>query len=272
MAESDFRYPVALAPLDYSHRDNQFEADLYQMFMDLYEDYLRVDERDLNVSAVPHLGSFDLVSRNVEMDGLALINNDDEPAMRYLHKAWNHRNPKRGLEFLETYLQLLFPNGWKVKQLWHPISSADQYPDNVEDSKDKISGDAFLTSRIRVSLSGGLGDDEYLNRVTPALRSILPARLLLETRGYILKTSDLPLASLISTSGDYQKKLSVTGSHSSINTQRIKVAGLLNMSACHLKTVSPEGVKAIDVKSELSIPSMTSSTGNTILSVTPVSL
>ena len=237
MAESDFRYPVALAPLDYSHRDNQFEADLYQMFMDLYEDYLRVDERDLNVSAVPHLGSFDLVSRNVEMDGLALINNDDEPAMRYLHKAWKHRNPKRGLEFLETYLQLLFPNSWKVNQLWHPKDSQEQYPIDVATRKESIDGESFLTSRIRVSIYGAVDDKDYLSRITPAIRSVLPARLLLEVTGLSLNKNNMVLANAWEAYGNNKKEIKPRVSLST--STDIRIASLISMTQRATESMRP---------------------------------
>jgi hypothetical protein len=112
----DSRIP-SLAPLQRSHDANTLEAELKQLVLFLFETHLRDAERELNVYGVPHLGSLSLIERHVKREGLALIRTEEQ-AMRYLYKAWRARNPKRGLHFLRMYLQLLWPNGWIVEQLW----------------------------------------------------------------------------------------------------------------------------------------------------------
>lgn len=171
--------PPSLQPLKNSHEFDQLEHDLKQMFMDLFEDHLRAGERDLNVHGAPHLGSFDLVSESVKSDGLSLINNDDEPAMRYLHKAWRGRNPKRGLHFLRSYLQLLFKDSWRLEQLWQ--SKALPYPTKLATKQRALSvgiESYFLTSRIRASITDS--KSTQLDAIIPAIRAALPARFVLE--------------------------------------------------------------------------------------------
>lgn len=80
---------------------------------------------DASVMGAPHLGSFDLVRKTVNRDGLVLLPGErEEAATRYLYRAWKSGDiQKRGLHFLRTYLQMLFPNACEVNQLWH----SDQY-------------------------------------------------------------------------------------------------------------------------------------------------
>lgn len=177
------RYPTSLKPLDNSSKDSQFEADIYQMFMDLVEEYIRSDERDLNVGSAPYLGSFDLVSRNVEVDGLSLINNDDEPAMRYLYQAWRARNPKRGLAFVDTYLRLLFGDNAEAYQMWQ--NKDHPYPEKLNYQDD---GNSYLTSRVRVLFKDLLDRSnltEDIRIINPAIKSSLAAKFILEIHALI---------------------------------------------------------------------------------------
>lgn len=170
-----------LAPLVNSAAYDEIEAELKQVFLDLFATYLRSTERDLNVVGVAHLGSLDLLEKMIKQDGLAVFG-DDTYAVQYLYRAWHARNPKRGMIFLKTYLQLIWPNGWIVDQLWQDkrlpyptkllVRSAITDPDPTTNY--------FMTSRISVSIAD---DDESginIPRVEPALRSALAARFLLE--------------------------------------------------------------------------------------------
>lgn len=171
-------FPVNIEPLLKTHADNDVEQELYQIFCDVFEEYVRGKERDVNVSGMPHLGSFDLVSRHVEKDGLALINKGDEAAMRYLFKAWKARNPKRGLHFIKTYLQLLWRGEASAYQMWQ--DKAHPYPTRLYESEQPNS---FLTSRIRVIFDDLIGRENITNEIretAPALRSCLALRFVLE--------------------------------------------------------------------------------------------
>jgi hypothetical protein len=172
--------PPVLGPLVDSASANEFEAELKQMFIDLFANYLRSTERDLNVYGVAQLGSLDLLQQSVTRDGLAAFPNDIN-ALGYLYRTWHARNPKRGMAFLKTYLQLMWPNGWTVQQMWQDKSKP--YPTALV-AVDAISGDPhathFLTSRIVVAVDDANETGVNVERVSPAIRSVLAARFLLE--------------------------------------------------------------------------------------------
>ncbi|WP_211474991.1 hypothetical protein [Collimonas humicola] len=176
----DSRIP-SLGPLQHSHDANALEAELKQLVLFLFKTHLRDAERELNVYGVPHLGSLPLIERHVKREGLALIRTE-EPAMRYLYKAWRARNPKRGLHFLRMYLQLLWPNGWIVEQLWQEKNKP--YPTALSSASSIGSADPgathYLTSRIRVSIDdeGEMGMN--IPMVAPALRAVIAAKYVLQ--------------------------------------------------------------------------------------------
>jgi hypothetical protein len=193
MAEFDPAPVPNLDPLVNSHQANGVEQDLQALFAELFDpdlsdpkwtgpmESLRQKERELNVYGMAQLGPFELVQRIVNLDGLALYSQTDTAAMTYLFKAWRSRNPKRGLLFLKTYLQLLFPNAWTCDQLWQKKSVP--YPLGLYTRADISDSDPtvnyYLTSRVRVFVGESVDSGEALARVAPALRSVLAARLFL---------------------------------------------------------------------------------------------
>lgn len=124
MSTDKFDFPGAklpdIAPLKESHASGQIEEELKGLFGELFS-ALAEETFDASVLGAPHLGSFDLVRRTVNHDGLVLLKGErEEAATRYLYRAWKSGDvQKRGLHFLRTYLQMLFPGASEVKQLWH---------------------------------------------------------------------------------------------------------------------------------------------------------
>lgn len=172
---------LPLVPLQNSWAANEIESDLKALFIQLYKDNLLQQAEEMTVYGMPHLGQFSLVERLVTADGLAVIRQGDESGMRYLYKAWKNRNPKRGLHFLRTYLQVLFGGGFDVAQLWQEKNGL--YPEGLK-TEGEIAlaaedlDEYFLTSRIRVDL-----DTELIpNNVIQSLRTALAARFVLEMR------------------------------------------------------------------------------------------
>lgn len=122
MSSFDFRLaelPEA-APLQHSAAATQIERELKDLFVELFA-MVGKDTFDAGVLGAAHLGSFDLVRKMVNHDGLVLLRGArEESATRYLYRAWKSGDvQKRGLHFVRTYLQLLFPGEASVKQLWH---------------------------------------------------------------------------------------------------------------------------------------------------------
>ncbi|MGL5696645.1 MAG: hypothetical protein ACRCXF_06670, partial [Plesiomonas shigelloides] len=138
MSDFDFIDSVApsAAPLQHSHSANQIESELKAIFLELFT-CLGSQTFDANVLGAAHLGSFDLVRKMVNYDGLILLPGDrEEAATRYLYRAWKSGDiQKRGLHFIRTYLQLLFPEQAEVRQMWH--------------AKDQPYGSAFVSNQPR---------------------------------------------------------------------------------------------------------------------------
>lgn len=166
--------PPDMTPLRESHEADQLEAELKGLFLHLFEQFVRPAEREINTVGTPHLGSFEQFERAVKNDGLAIVRRGDEESMRYLFRAWKARNPKRGLHMLRLYMRLLWPEGWRVDQLW--CSRSGVYPVDLRLSD---GGDHFLTSRVNVTISSGVTSGADVDAVAPALRSVVPARILL---------------------------------------------------------------------------------------------
>ena len=170
-----------LLPLVHSHEASDLETELKALFIKLYLDALKPVADEINVYGAPHLGSFGLVERNIDQDGLTVLRETTEDRIRYLFKAWRHRNPERGLHFLRLYLRALFGDYAQANQLWHLKTAT--YPLGVKTALEMTSAgddpnDYFLTSRVRVDI-----DTEIVPaKLLASLRSAVAARILLNVR------------------------------------------------------------------------------------------
>lgn len=171
----------ALKPLGHSHSATQVEQELKELFVRLYAQSLKPVGDDIDVYGAPHLGTFDLVARNIDQDGLTVLRDAGEERIRYLLKAWRHRNPERGLFFLRLYLAALFSGYAEVSQLWHDKVST--YPLGVRTGTEVTTNggnldDYYLTSRVRVDLD----TDMVPAKLLASMRSVVAARILLNVR------------------------------------------------------------------------------------------
>ena len=172
---------LPLVPLQKTWSANELEKELGDLFVKLYKEHLDEQESNIGFYGMPHLGNFGLVERLVTQDGLSVIRQGDEAGMRYLYRAWRHNNPKRGLHFPRTYLQVLFGNLYEVQQLWQ--LKAGTYPNNLK-TEDEIAADLesiddyFLTSRIRADID----TDVIPQNIVGSIRTALAARFVLEMR------------------------------------------------------------------------------------------
>lgn len=169
--------PAGLGPLANSHEADDLEAELKAAFMEVFEFVLRARLVRLGSYGMPHRGDFEVLERFVKAAGLALERRDDAEAyMRELFRAWVSNNPRRGLHFLRHYLQLLFPGQATLSQLWQ--DPALPYPSGA--SELPIAG-GYRTSRVRLLLGlDGDTDGSELAKVMGSLRSVIPARIVLE--------------------------------------------------------------------------------------------
>ena len=176
-----------LLPLEASFSENDVEADLKQMFLDIFGSTLAADVFDVNVLGAAHLGSFDLVRKAVNTDGLVLLQGDrEEAATRYLYRAWKSGDVQgRGLHFLRTYLQMLFPNQCEVEQLWH--DKAYPYPTALYTTKPSFAWWLHQVGEPGLKLDGawGLGrriegvDESRANRVVDTSGMFLTSRIMI---------------------------------------------------------------------------------------------
>ncbi len=202
-----------LLPLEASYAENDVEDDLKRLFLDLFNDMMAPEVFDVNVSGAAHLGSFDLVRKAVNTDGLVLLQGDrEEAATRYLYRAWKSGDVQgRGLHFLKTYLQMLFPNQCEIEQLWqdkdypyptalytsqpsfawwlHQVGEPGLKLDGTwglgrriegadESRKDRVvdTSGMFLTSRIMISLGFDV-DTQSVAKLIQIIKDVIPARL-----------------------------------------------------------------------------------------------
>jgi hypothetical protein len=147
----------SLVSLERSYAENEIEADLKRLFIDLFDAHLSADVFDVNVLGAAHLGSFDLVRKAVNADGLVLMQGDrEETATRYLYRAWKSGDVQgRGLHFLRTYLQMLFPGMCQVDQLWH--DKALPYPTGLYASRQRFSWWLHQVGETGLKLDGSWG-------------------------------------------------------------------------------------------------------------------
>lgn len=164
-------------PIDASFANGEIEGDLKQLFADLFDQQLAKRLFDANVLGAPHLGTFDLVRRAVNEDGLVLLpGSTEEDATRYLYRAWRSRdNDGRGLHFLKTYLQMLFPNLCSIEQMMQSKKSA--YPlDLYPASEHGGDPDKYLTSRIEITVDWA-SEMTNFTKLMSVFRAVIPARL-----------------------------------------------------------------------------------------------
>ncbi len=196
MADYDFpktAEPPHLASLAQSYAVDQREAELRDLFIKVFRSTLSTRAFDVILSGCAHLGSFDFVRKTVNADGLTILQGDrEEAATRYLYRAWQARDTNgRGMHFLRTYLQLLFPNTCQVAQLWQAKNKP--YPQDLHSVLEMNSEGNYwepdpenywLTSRVEIALDLTVTTRSILT-LTNIFRSILPARLVPQFRFWL---------------------------------------------------------------------------------------
>lgn len=199
-----------LEPLLASHANDEIESQIKALEVEVFQEHIRAQERRLNVFGSPHLGDFSLVEQWVKADGLSMLRGNAQENMRYLFKAWRSRNPRRGLHFLRTYLQLLWPNGWRVSQLWQRKDAP--YPTALVSKDDMPEGtnmrvNHYLTSRINVDVTTDAESGTGVASVSRSIRAVVGAKFLVALRSIRFSSTTLTVASIgtasqhISTSG-----------------------------------------------------------------------
>lgn len=187
----DFQASVIpqMTPLQKSYTNNSFEREIKELFINLFKTHLGEATFNAFVLGSPHLGSFDLVRKSINTDGISLLqSNVEETTTRYLYRAWKSGDvQKRGLHILRVYVKLLFGSLAEVTQLQHSIH--EPYPTKLVEYKpgDPLLPDHYLTSRVYVDIDSSFAD-ESIKRIASSVQSILAARFVPEIRFKTLST------------------------------------------------------------------------------------
>ena len=193
----------ALAPLQNSVDARQIEADLKAAFLQVFEQMVRPGMQDTRTLGIPHLGGPDQFERAAKQEGLSIYRDataTDDASLRYMLEAWRARNPKRGLAMLQAYLQLMWPNKWRCHQLWQ--AKEKPYPLVLSEVD---GGHHYLTSRVRVEISARALGNITVEQIAPALRSVVPARVVLEIAAVMQFRIDAPVALACSRGFQFQE-------------------------------------------------------------------
>ena len=174
-----------LLPYQNSFYENGHEAEIQALAIALFKEHIAPTMFDVNVLGNPHLGSIDLVRRSVNADGLALLSGEGEAEeTRFLYRAWKGRNRNgRGLQFFRTYMQMLYPNAWRVNQLYQdqalPYGLGMLTESELSGRYGVVGGEdeLVLTSRVRVSIDYNAPLATSFSEMRKILQSVLPARL-----------------------------------------------------------------------------------------------
>ena len=169
-----------LTPLQHSAAYDKAEFELKQLTIRLWQKHFADPAQDINVYAAPHCGSRNLILKNLKADGIASFNtaNMTFDQARYLLLADRHKNQKRGLHFLRTFIKCAWGNAFEVNQLLQP--KHQKYPNGLKTEFEIVDerlnrNDYFLTSRLRIELNGYL--KRFPSDVARSVRSVLAARL-----------------------------------------------------------------------------------------------
>lgn len=178
-----------MSALEASYTNNSFELELKQLFLRLFKEKLGEEAFNAFVLGSPHLGSYELVRKCINTDGVTLLqSNAEETATRYLYRAWKSGDvQKRGLHILRMYIKLLFGNLAEVTQQQH--SNADPYPTKLidYDPAKGLEDNCYLTSRVYVDIDSSFADDS-IKRIASSIQTVLPARFVPEIRFRTLTT------------------------------------------------------------------------------------
>lgn len=187
MATPKFDFPLSEIPslksLENSFSNGDFEYEIKALFIHLFKKYLGEDTFNAFVLGSPHLGSFKLVQKAINRDGLSLLpNNVEETSTRYLYRAWKSGDvQKRGLHILRIYVKLLFGNLAEVTQLQHDKNVP--YPTELKEylPETGLLPNHFLTSRVYVDIDTSLAS-ENIKKIASSIQSVLGARFVPEIR------------------------------------------------------------------------------------------
>lgn len=170
-----------IAPIVESEMTEELELAWKTIFLNVFKQTLWDKQRDLLHYGSPHLARQELLTRFALSDGLSVMRSDSEgDRLRYLLKAWRVKNPKRGFHFLRTYLQMLYPNGFDIEQLWQETSKPYTKSLSTKEEAERKNTPHWLTSRVRISITDISEDGRQILQYISTIQSIIGARFVVD--------------------------------------------------------------------------------------------
>lgn len=172
-------YENSLLPLLNTAEVEQIADEARDIFNEVYNDTLKDKMHGLLQYGMPYVSDKDwLTSYFLSCAGLSVLKpTSDVPAVNRILKAWTVKNKKRSLDFLKLYLQVIYPNAWRVEQEYQDKGLS--YPTALSVSEGENS---WLTSRVQVTIFDDSESGELVYKYKPILKTIVPARFVVDLK------------------------------------------------------------------------------------------
>ena len=172
---NDFNFT---APFDEHTANKDYgvaEVDIRRIFKELFLKYFQDDMTDLINYGAPHLGSSALIEKFAKRDGLSVLRRSvtSDAVMRIIYSEWIGRGSKRGLQFLEFTLRMIWGDEYRIDEVFHSLKWADVYPRFLSTEETE---DTFLTSRRYITISENV-DLKEVSELAPTLQRLVPANI-----------------------------------------------------------------------------------------------
>ncbi|KGQ44462.1 hypothetical protein [Gallibacterium anatis] len=169
------------SPLFHQKEIGDIEKEVKSIFLEVFKETLGDKVDGLLQYGMPYVSQdIDVLYPFFSMSGLNTLKNLQEvKPLAYLMKAWTIRNPKRGFHFLNTYLQMLYPNSFRIAQMYQ--ETAKNYPIALSNKEEmEIKGTPhWLTSRVKISVTDWEETGDLFYRYAPILQTLISARFVL---------------------------------------------------------------------------------------------
>ncbi|QHJ83139.1 MAG: hypothetical protein [Bacteriophage sp.] len=174
--------------IDNQASSSDIERAIATAFKTVFESQFGDRFRDMVDYGSPQLGSETVVERFSKQDGLLVLRRTDTAniLMQLLYANWLSTGSKRGLNYLEFALNMVWGSTYTIQRLFHSIPLIESYPLFLTT---KESDDTFLTSRIMVSIKNSV-DLSEVSELAPMLRRLVPANIVANITSDLVQTDD----------------------------------------------------------------------------------
>lgn len=150
------------------------EVEAQKIFKQFFEK-MGPEFQDLSDYGKPHLASGRVVEKFAKKDGLSILRREvtTDTIMRIIYANWIGKGGKRGLNFLEFALRMIWGNEYKIEKVFHSKPLAQSYPRFLSLIENK---NTFLTSRRHITISKNINLKE-VSELAPTLQQLVPANI-----------------------------------------------------------------------------------------------